>query len=248
MASVQFRGSRAELSGVIEQLQAVLAGDAPDRHGIAKGFFGAIGLAALSDVKDAFVIKAKGGTDELGIKWKPLAPSTIANRRVGPRDRKDPAIALREKIRKRETKKALARYRLSLPEEEAQRRSKIVGGIKATQLTGKTKIQTLGSRDVEILRDTGVLLNSLSPGRWTQSGYTKPTTEGGDEQIFEIEPGEVIVGTNVEYASVHQNGSANIPARPFLPEKEIPTIWWNRWIKVANKALSVALRRLISER
>ena len=98
---------------------------------------------------------------------------------------------------------------------------------------------------MEILRDTGVLLNSLSPGRWTQSGYTKPSAEGGEEQIFEVGTGEVIVGTNVEYASTHQRGRGAIPARPFLPVDHVPSVWWSRWLGVANKALVVALRGLI---
>jgi len=212
-------------------------------------------FGALSDIKTAFIAKSRGGTDELGIKWPPLSPATIANRRVGPKDKRDNAdIAEREKIRKRETAKALKRYRLSLPEDEAQRRAKIVGGLKATWQTGKTKVETLGARDVEILRDTGVLFNSLSPGNLTRGGggnltYAKPTAEGGEEQTFDVKPGEVIVGTTVAYASTHQRGDPdrNIPARPFLPPDgaSVPDIWWKRWLAIANKALVASVRALM---
>lgn len=222
----------------------MLAGSRTDTHGIAKGFMTAIGFGALSDVKSAYVEKARGGTDELGIKWAPLAPSTIANRRVGPGDKRDnPDIAERERIRTRETKKALARFRLSLPENEARRRAAIVGSIKATKLTGKTKIQTLGNRNVEILRDTGVLLNSLSPGRLVQAGGNVGYDIPHADQIFMPKPGEVIVGTTVEYSSYHQQGTKRIPARPFLPQPgRVPSIWWNRWLAISTKALAASVK------
>lgn len=248
MATVRFRGTRADVTRLALQLAAVLAGRAPDTQGVARGFGLTLGFAALSDIKDAFVVKAAGGSDEMGIRWPPLAPETIARRRVGPRDKKSSALVqIRERIRKRETTKALKRFRLSLPEAEAQRRAKIVGGLKATRETGVTKTVTLGGRSVEILRDTGALLNSLSPGRLTGSGssvgYTPPGGEGGSEQIFQLGAGEVIVGTNVIYASTHQHGDArrNIPARPFLPDEThaVPSVWWDRWLRAGNQALVV---------
>jgi hypothetical protein len=119
-----------------------------------------------------------------------------------------------------------------------------------------TKGATLGGRSVEILRDTGVLLASLSPGTLDASGknYSKPTAtgkskrakairEGGAQQIFEPGAGEIIVGTNVKYAATHQHGDRkrNIPARPFLPDENnpVPAIWFDRWAVLANKALVV---------
>lgn len=248
MATVRFRGTRADVIRIALQLAAVLAGRAPDTRGVARGFSLTLGFAALSDIKDAFIVKADGGTDEMGVRWPPLSPVTIANRRVGTREGKSSAlIQIRERVRKRETRKVLKRFRLSLPEDEAQRRAKIVGSLAATRVTGRTKIETLGGRQVEILRDTGVLLNSLGPGRITGSGvnisYSKPPGEGGEEQIFEVGAGEVIVGTNVIYAATHQHGDAgrNIPARPFLPDANhpVPSAWWDRWLRLANKALVV---------
>ena len=247
MTTVQYRGSRAKLDAIIGSLGKILAGRG-GHSDIAKGFTSALGFGALSDINIAYKTKMRGGTDEMGIKWKKLAPSTIANRRVGPGDRKNEAIRTRERIRKRETKKALARYRLSLPEGEAQRRAKIVGGLKATKETGKTKVETLGGRNVEILRDTSVMINSLSPGELSNAGeYSKPTGEGADDQIFKASPGEVIVGTNVIYASTHQHGRDSIPARPFLPDDDhpVPAIWWERWNGIATHALAVSLARLI---
>ena len=253
MATVYYRGTRADITRIALQLAAVLAGRAPDTHGVARGFMLTLGFAALTDIKEAYLIKAAGGTDEMGIRWPPLAPSTIARRRVGPRDKKfSESIKLRERIRKRETTKALNRFRLSLPEGEAQRRAKIVGGLKATRETGATKAATLGGRTVEILRDVGVLLNSLSPGRLTGSGasvsYSPPGGEGGNEQIFAIGAGEVIVGSNVKYFRTHQRGDKgrNIPQRKVLPDAEtpVPQVWWERWTVLANKGLVVGAELL----
>jgi hypothetical protein len=107
----------------------------------------------------------------------------------------------------------------------------------------KTKISVFGSRKVQILRDTGVLLNSLSPGELLQGGaYSKPSGLGGDDQIFNTISNGVIVGTNVPYAGIHNNGNASkgIPARPFLP-KEAPQVWKDRWSKVAEQAINIAI-------
>ena len=162
MATIRFKGSRAEARAIAGRLGGILSGRLPDEARVGEGFRSAIGFGALTDIKEAFVTKARGGRDEMGIRWKPLKPSTIANRRVGA-GRQPTEIAERRRIQRRETNKALRRFRLSLPEGEARRRANIVGGLRATQLTGKTKIETLGGRQVEILRDTGVLLNSITP-------------------------------------------------------------------------------------
>ena len=254
MTTIRFIGTRQDVSRIARTLGGILSGREPDQHGIGQGFRSALGFGALTDVKEAYITKARGGTDEMGIKWPPLAPATIANRRVGnPRgqEAKSEAIRTRERIRKREYKKALKRYMLSdLPEHEQKRRAKIVAGLKATAETGKTKVQTLGDRDVEILRDTSVLINSLSPGEFTSGQYTLPTEEGGEEQIFKAGQGEMIVGTNVIYASTHQHGdpSRNIPARPFLPDEDhpVPDVWWERWANIAALALQSSLRHLFA--
>lgn len=218
MATVYFRGDRKDVTAVANRLAAIVAGNRADEAGIGEGFRTTLGYAALSEVKDAFIVKASGGTDEMGIRWPKLAPATIANRRIGnPRGTDAERIKERERIRKREYKIALKRYSVSLEPKEAQRRAAIVAGLKATYITGRTKVQTLGNRQVEILRDTSVLLNSLSPGEFNGSSYTPPNTEGGDEQIFRTDGGEVVVGTNVLYASTHQHGRGAVPRGHFFP-------------------------------
>lgn len=190
---------------------------ADDLHAdLAKQVHTAIGVAALSDIKTDYVRKARGETGEDGVKWAPLKPATIARRRgVNALDQEQMA----------EYRSNLARLAASMGIQQAREMAaKIMG--------------------VEILRDTGVLLNSLSPGVMVGENRYEPP----EQQIFNLTASGVIVGTNVPYASTHQNGSRkrNIPARPFLPVGEIPSVWARRWANVAQLASSKAIQMGIS--
>ena len=66
----------------------------------------------------------------------------------------------------------------------------------------------------QILRDTGVLLNSLSPG--------------GPANFLEPIQGGVSIGTNVPYARYHHDGTDTIPRRRLWPEPDAwPAKWWS---------------------
>jgi hypothetical protein len=254
---VQFRGSRSEVTRLAFQLAAIVSGREPDRQDVGRGFLLALGFAALSDIKAAFVTKARGGTDEMGIKWKKLSPEYLAyGRRFGsgeqarlkrgaglgrahqkaPGDKKGLLTASQLKQWRKLYVIHLQRFLLSEPEKAAKSHAAAVAWTVMKRRGARTKIGVFGQRDVEILRDTGVLLNSLSPGILSTGAgaiaYAKPPGDGGSDQIFETEPGAVIVGTNVEYAGRHQ------ATRPFLPDEErpVPDVWWERWTRVANRA------------
>lgn len=79
-----------------------------------------------------------------------------------------------------------------------------------------TLFDKYANRQVEILRDTGLLLNSLSPGA------TIP------EQVFRVEPGAVVVGTNRKGAAAHHHGvPGKLPQRRLWPDpKDWPDTWW----------------------
>lgn len=254
---IQFQGKKAALRQLLLQLAAVLSGRQADTSGIAKAFLMTIGYAALSDIRQAYVTKARGGTDAMGVKWAPLKPETIANRRVGPGDLKDKNVKSWDAARKaalKQIEKEFARqegalyqrYLLSMDPVAAQRMARQMASRRATEKTGMTKVQALGSRQVEILRDTDVLLNSLTPGMLIGSGvslaYVPLTSPGASEQIFNIGPGQITVGSNVPYANSHQDGNPahGLPQRKILPEKddEIPDDWWENWIDAGQTALS----------
>ncbi len=125
-----------------------------------------LGLTLLGRIKNAFIVKAKGGTDEAGLRWKPLAPLT-------------------KKLRR-------------------------------------------GKPPYLILRDTGLLLNSLTPGAITPGASTPPVVP---EQVFRLNPGVVTIGTVRPWAWAHHQG---LPfRRPPLPQRRLwpevshwPSSWW----------------------
>jgi hypothetical protein len=303
---VYFRGGKRQARELIHSLSGMLTGRNPDTLGIAQGVFLSIGFAALGDIQRDYVVKARKGTGEDGVKWEPLKPETIARRRLGPKDKKLPHIAERLAKEKEATKAAKAafeaqakarlkkldegfrplvhRFMLSLPDDAAVARAKQVmarrkallraeidaerkaadfalrGKLAVTRDTGQTRASVLSQRDVEILRDTGVGLASLSQGVLSHKGpgatYTKPTSaaktrlgsakrEGGEQQIFETMKDGIIVGTNVPYMKDHQEGdpSRNLPARPFLPEK-VPPAWAERWAATGLEALQAGVNLL----
>lgn len=266
MASkVYFQGSREDARRIVQDLAGMLTGRVQDSLGIARGVFLAVGFAALSDIKADFVRKARGGTGEDGEKWPPLSPAYLAyQRRFGPGEKAalKKAAGLDKANRfgvagnkglltKAQQKRwneifatRLARFALSMPMAEAKQRAAQVAWATVKAEGAKTMLEVYGRRTVEILRDTGILLNSLSPGRLTHGEYAKPSGEGGEQQIFETLANGVIVGTNVPYAASHNYGDQKrgIPKRQFLPT-DPPAVWLKRWADVASDALLAGARR-----
>lgn len=252
---IQFAGSRHKVRLVADRLRAILAGREADSYGIAEGFMLSLGFGALSDVKAAFQTKTAGGTDEMGVKWPPLKPETIARRKMfsGPTTNDSQEVKDYIRLYGNAYRRNLKRLKLSLPEAQAKTRAKQLAAAEVRKKLGKTKVEILGSRTVEILRDTGILFNSLSPGTITTNNiggghYDKPSAPGGDEQVFERAMGTVIVGTNVPYAAPHQFGvpSRNLPQRQILPERgdQIPDVWWERWFGISMLALEYGTAEL----
>lgn len=86
-----------------------------------------------------------------------------------------------------------------------------VAAFKKAKASGKkvTALEFYGSRTVDILRSSGRLLRSITPG--VDGSATGP------DQLVRTTPGGVAIGSNVPYAAVHQLGTKYVPARPFLP-------------------------------
>lgn len=199
------------------------------------------GTALLGRIRQAFVIKSLGGTDDAGDKWKPLSKAYVAYGRRHTKVEGDPKLSrLYTRAKDKKTgklkqiwiprAKGRAKYAPSyaLTAKQNKRWHDINSrmGAKAAWTILKAEGATtlwdtyanMGPNEVPILRDTGVLLNSLSPG--VASEY----------RVFRVGPGEVIVGTNRKWAWVHHNGSKNgrIPQRRLWPEvSKWPKTWWN---------------------
>jgi phage gpG-like protein len=64
-----------------------------------------------------------------------------------------------------------------------------------------------GGGTAKPLRDTGLLMASL--------------TAGASGNVQELSDARLVYGTNVDYSAFHQDGTATIPARPFLGVNEL---------------------------
>ena len=265
-----FRGSKREAAAVVRRIHQALVGQAPDVENTARGVFTALGFAALSDIHADFVRKARGGVGEDGVKWPPLKPATLAySRRFGPGEQtrlKQAAglgrghryapvgTGLLSAAQLRQWKLYFRRnlaWLITKYDPETAR--SIAAGMAWNRIKaegGKTKLEVYGNRPHEILRDTEVLLNSLSPGELGSDGvsYRPPEPDADGGQIFKTIANGVIVGTNVKYAAAHNYGvpDRKLPARPFLPKK-CPQVWLERWMGALERALQSGLTRAVSK-
>lgn len=183
-----------------------------------------MGLALLGCIKQAFIVKARGGTDDAGDRWAPLKPSTIAYSRTRSRGRggrtgsersrgSRPSQALSTAQQERWWR--LYRQGLAIYNGDKGNAARRAWGIMKSEGVS-TLVSKYGNRPVEILRDTGALLNSLSPGA--------PSAD----QVLSVAPGSVTVGTNRKWAAAHHNGvPGRIPQRRLWPPVERwPAGWW----------------------
>lgn len=201
-----------------------------------------VGLQALSFIRDAFKAKARGGTDEAGDRWPPLQKSTIAY------SRRHPGVLFPGK------KRAPFRPSWMLTKKQRARWWELnaeVGAAMAWIILKKEGAKTLigeyGDTKVEILRNTGLLLNSLSPGTSPDNATSSPPSREG--QIFKLNNDNVYVGTNRKHAGVHHKGiPGKIPQRRLWPKpNRWPTKWWDLLLSQARHNLinvvSYLLRR-----
>lgn len=243
---IYVRAAPDDVAGAVSLLpQEAVAGGS-----VANAMMTRCGMAALGRIRAAFIVKARGGTDEAGDRWKPLKPETIAYSR---RHRKKPGDPSQSRVFSRAKKlpwvpkpkvraayapsyaltasqnsrwwdvyrQGLAMYRGD-KSHAARRAWVILKGEGATTL-----IAQYGGAQVDILRSTGLLLASLTPGVTVL------------EQVFRIKPGEVIVGTNRRGAAAHHRGiPGRLPQRRLWPEpSRWPPSWWRDILEQAVAGL-----------
>ncbi len=175
------------------------------------------GLMTLAKIRDAFLVKSRGGTDEAEGRWQPLAPATIAyrhSRSSAERRRPErPSQALTRRQRDRWWdlyRQGMAIYRGDRGH-AAARAWFVLKEEGATTLFDK-----YSTSQVEIMIDTGLLLDSLSPN------------SGSEHQIFAVTPGQVVVGTARKGAKSHHVGiPGRLPQRCLWPATNSwPSTWW----------------------
>lgn len=250
-ATLKFRGSVMEAREAFRRLPGYLSGRLPDIHGIGKSFKIAFGVAMLDQIHKAYIVKSEGGTDDLRQKWKPLKPSTIAQRPIAPGDIGRLGIGGRGKRAYKNRVRGLLtadqdrvwraifyhtwnKLKLKMGDGPAKAKAaELAWAYVKKRMGAQTKLATLGTRRVLINRITDKLLASLEPGRFSGEEYSKPV-----DQIFETYLGGVRLGTKVEYAPrVHK-------LRPFWPSNYTMRPWYREATRRATEHLATQLQRL----
>jgi hypothetical protein len=246
--TVYTRATRAELLAILSRLPEEARGGSP----AAQNMMTRCGVAALTRIHAAFIVKSRGGTDESGERWRPLSPITIAYRRrhrgvPPPKDRaaKRPSWALSDEQRERWWylyRRGLAKHATRTATERIVTKETKAAAARAAWTTLKSEgAQTLFDKyahaQVNILDDTGVLLDSLTP------------ESSAPEQVFRVTPGQVEVGSNRVGASGHHAG---IPGK--LPQRRLwpavgrwPASWWVDLLEQGRIGLMEIIFQLLRE-
>ncbi len=142
----------------------------------------------------------------------------------------------------------LAKYAATLPLSEAKAKAAAQAWVAMKARGAETKLEVYGDREHEVLRDTGVLANSLSVGMISGMTYNKPAVEGGESQIFQLLENGVIIGTNVKYARSHHEGLRGLPKRPIMPtDGNLPAAWAERILDAGMRALAGAIQQSLQQ-
>lgn len=228
MPTYTFRGNRAELRILLGTIPAILAGRHPDTLGVAQAVQLRMGNAMLSQLRQDFLVKSRGGTGRDGIKWAPLSPYTIARRRTTPGELKSLGVkkgplGFLTPGEHLQWQKIFGRWFNILkakgyPDDKAKAQAGKVAWTEMKKRGAKTKIGVLGSRTVDIGRDTSRMFDSLA------AGFDAAPPPGATTTFI---PGSVVIGTNVEYFRYFHYGTSRQPARPVAPpDGSIPDAWW----------------------
>lgn len=213
--SVSTNMPRRQLMPLLRRLPAALAGKVDTRVG---GTYRATFVQAMfGHIYKAYLVKAKGRADETGLRWEPLAPSTIAQRPITLKDRISKGIGfqIRGLLTPQEDKIWRGIFRstmLSLLSQMGEDAAKAHAGRTAWAVLksrgARTKLATLGRRKVDILRVTDRLLNSYEPGAVVGARYYRKK-----EQIADFEGQKIYLGSAVPY------NAALVRRRPIIPSQ-----------------------------
>lgn len=255
MRTVHVAARRDDVATIVRMLPAILSGRVADEHGIASGFKMRLAFAFFSVVKEEFIVKSRGGTDAAGISWPKLSQAYLAYGR-GPKSTRTAgglapggndgfmtAAQLKQWRRDYSSwlgdfNQSYARLSLQVDQRLAKSRAAAYAWAKAKEAGVKTKLDVFGNREVEILRDRGIMFNSLSPGVLSQDGVAASYSASPGQIVDADGAGVLIVGSNVEYTKYHQGTSDKPGRRPIWPvDGELPAEWWEDMLDAAVTGL-----------
>lgn len=230
MADFVWRGTKEELFRRLAQLPLALAGRLPEAHKAAAVVSKAIGIEMTSCVRENFIEKGRGGGGVDSRPWKPLSPAYVAygRRHAGLTQKRTRAgkagRAGRPLLTAAQDKLWRAVYASCLRrgDDSSTAARKAWGAAKAAG--GKTIIGQYGNAQVEIGRDRGILLASLSVG--------------GSGNVLDAQPGSLKLGSTVPYARFFH------AKRPIVPT-DMPAVWQVRLGDVLGAAMPGFLKSFL---
>lgn len=251
---IQYRGGgRDDVARMLRHLLSSLAGTGVDPWGVTTGLQLRCANVLLSKIQQAFLVKARGGMDECGIKWPPLKRETIAQRRTTAAERKGAGLTKANKNRGLLTdaqnkrwkllfarKKSLLMAKFGLGDHESSERAAAYAWFILKQEGAPTKLALFGGRQVDILRDTGKLYKSLAAGKEDQPS-------NAPDQVLRTFRGTITVGTN-QKPWHHFGVPGRLPARPLWPVdgNSLPDAWWTAINGALTRGLVQAVTMILS--
>ena len=227
--------SRADVEHFLRSLPDVLAGNVPDRYGIARGMRARVGYTMLSLVKLDFEEKGRGRSGADGEKWKPLSKHYLAYQRpvTGRKPPKAGKHAPGGKdgfLTKAQLKRwrqiyarNLARFAVDMDLAAAKARAAAIAWTVLKQQGAQTKLEVFGNRqvgvDYQIGVNSGAMRNSLTPGQLNESGVDATYAAADESQVFEETQSSVVVGSGMAYAGAFHK------LRKLWPDT-FPDDWW----------------------
>ena len=257
MQTVVSASAKPAFRQLIRSLPGMLGGSAADSFNVARGFSIRIGFSLLERIVDNFEVLSRGGVGIDGTKWPPLSPAYLAyKRRFAPGEREallaaagisadlksEKGILTPEQIKlwRRVFARYLARFLArGDKEEEAKSHAAAIAWIAVKEAGGKTKLEVFGKRVVQILVDTGRGRSSLLPGYVIENGPAAEYIKVGasmSDQVFDMRPGSITVGTNIKYMAYHHYGRNVRKRRRLWPEK-MPAEWFRHILRAGLSGL-----------
>lgn len=213
---IRTRATRAAVKAAIASIPQELTEGSSDTQEILTN----CGLAILERIREAFLVKSAGGTDDAGDRWAPLKPSTIAYSRSGrTRTESKRSSQPSQALNSRQQTRWWSLYRQGLA---IYKGDKAIAAKRAWAILksegATTIVQKYGTRRVDILYKTGGLFNSIT---------SKVTASG-----------EIIISSDHPAAAAHHHGARNkgIPQRRLWPDpRNWPSSWWQDILDVIRE-------------
>lgn len=233
-----------EVERIISRLPGILSGIYNDSYGVRRAFWGGFAHSLYRSIFRAYLHKSRLGPDELGNRWPDISPATKVKRLSKPnRSKRKPSLGLLNTKQKKfwwqmyRKHKALFLQKKRMPLKKAKAAAAKVAWSKVKKIGGKTKIGVFGNKKIPVMIDKRRLIESLAPGTFNGTHYTKRNTD----QIFTVMRDRVILGTKVPYSAEHHS-----PKRRGLPQRRLYPESMGPWMTAAVFEGTLAVGRKLA--